>query len=137
MTVTEAIQEVLTEGPTITSLVSASRIRLPGAWEAMARPYITHQPISAGPMQAHDGRVPMIIWDSYQVDVYSDNYSTGEAAANAVIVDLEGTHMVGAASPPTESVEAYWLPGTFYLGHEDDTNLEHFALEFRVAKTLN
>jgi len=137
LTVSEAIQYVLTHGATLIPLVPAVRIRVPGAWEGMARPYVQHQPVAPYPMQTHSGRVALVVWDSYQVDVYSDDYPTGEVAANAVIADLEGTHAVGAASPPNDWVEAYWLPGSFYLGHEDDTNLEHFALEFRVAKPLN
>jgi hypothetical protein len=133
MTCETAVQEILTEAAAITALCPATRIRTPGAWQNMDRPYIVHFPVSIEPIRTHEGLQDLTIWAYYQVSIFSDSYSTGKALADAVIAALDGQHLV---SSPAQGLDVQFQPGTFYLGWDDMSAVHHFALNFRIAEAL-
>lgn len=137
MTATEKIQEILVASATLTALVPAARIRVPGPWQNLARPYIIHFPVSVEPTYTHQALAAGRGW-LYQVSIFADSYSTGEAAAVAVRNTLSGVH---GDSPLTEGMTIFWEPGSWYVGNEISGNeagpiVEHFAPEFRIFEGL-
>jgi hypothetical protein len=130
MTVTEAVQAALVDPSTgITGLVPADRIRVPGDWQNLKRPYVIHQPVSeAEPLHTYGaGRSPIRDWTFYQVSVFSDDYATGEELADPIIAALDGYH---------SAVLILFHGGPGYVGFEADTRVHHFAHDFRILAAL-
>ena len=134
MTIAEQIESVLAGNAALTALVPAERIKVPGQWQNLARPYIVHFPVTPDPIQTHEGRVGTLVWEHYQVSVFSLDWGSGQAAMNAAIRALEGLHLFG--SPVDDSIMAWWIPGTFYLGRDDEFKVEHFASNFKIVQTF-
>ena len=138
MTVREKIQAVLEAAGGVTAFVPTNRIRVPGSWQNLARPYIIHFAAAVDPTHTHGGLAQGKGW-SYQVSVFADSYSTGDTIARAVVTALDGVH---ADSPLTEGVMCMWEPGTWYVGSEGSgvdgsgPPIEHFAVEFQVFEGL-
>ena len=137
MTVREKIQAVLEAAGGVTAFVPKARIRVPGPWQNLARPYLIHFAVAADPTRIHGGLAQGQGWE-YQVSIFADSYSTGDAIAHAVVTALDGVH---GDSPVTEGMTCLWEPGTWYIGNETKADgsgppVEHFALEFRVFEGL-
>lgn len=124
----EQMYTILSSKSAITSLVPASRIKVPGAWQNLTRPYIVHFPVSGEPIDQYDGRAALITWE-YQISVFADSYSTGNAVARAVRDAITNGVQSG-------DVVIMWQAGPWYIGRDDQMNVEHFALSFRVAEAL-
>lgn len=134
MTVETAVQEILASSTGITALCPASRIKVPGAWQDLALPYLVHFPVSLDPIRTHDGGVePLKIWGFYQVSIFADAYSTGTALTTAVLAAMDGHHLVG---PLAQGVDVQVIAGKHYLGWDDESETHHFALNFRIAEAL-
>lgn len=137
MTIAEKIQELLIGAAAVTALVPAARIRVPGPWQNLARPYVIHFPVSPAPGYTHGGLMGFRQWD-YQVSVFADSYSTGEAAAIAIRDALVGVHAL--ASPVTDGVTIFWKPGLWYVGSEQQADqspvIEHFIVSLDVHEAL-
>lgn len=130
MTIEEQVLTILSGFSAVTSLVPASRIKVPGNWQNLQRPYIVHFPVSPDARHVHDdGLIQPGIWDFYQISVYADTYSQGRAVVKAIIANFRGQLAGG--------VTAFLQPGAFYMGRDDQMNVEHFALNFRVAAGLS
>jgi hypothetical protein len=127
MTITEKVFSVLSAASTVTARCPAARIKVPGAWQDLALPYITHFPVTLNPTVAHEGLQALRIWDYYQVDVWSADYGSGEELALAVLSALSGNH--GGA-------QFIAKPGAFYAGGEPDLNVHHFVVSFEVAEAF-
>lgn len=138
MTVREKIQAVLVAAGGVTAYVPANRIRVPGPWQNLARPYIVHFAVAVDPTHTHSGLAQGIGW-AYQVSIFADSYSTGDAIAKAVVAAVDGVH---GDSPFTEGMTVMWDPGTWYVGAEGSgvdgsgPPIEHFAVEFQVFEGL-
>lgn len=137
MTATEKIYEILAAAAAVTALVPASRIKVPGNWQNLTRPYIVHFPVSVDPTYTHAGLAAGRGW-LHQVSIFADSYSSGEAIAVQVRNTLSGVH---GDSPLTEGMTIFWEPGSWYVGREitaDSSGPEiyHFALEFRLFEGL-
>lgn len=124
MTVSEKVQAVLEGDGRLTALVPTDRIRVPGDWQNLARPYIVHFPVSVEPIQCHDGRPAMTIWPDYQVSIFADDFGQAEDLAVVVRDALEGNH---------NGMQVFWERGWF-IGQEIDPPVFHFALGFRIAE---
>jgi hypothetical protein len=133
MTIIEAVQDVLETNAALVAVVPDIQIRAPGPWQAMDRPYIIHFPTGITPAARHGKRAPDAMWD-YEVSLFSATLAQGEAAALLVIAALDGYHAFG--SPVTDEVKAEFTGGSFYQGRDDEEDVEHFALSFRIAKVL-
>lgn len=125
----EQVYTILSGVSAITSLVPAARIKVPGSWQDLARPYIIHFPVSAAPFHVHDGSlIQPGIWDWYQISVFSNSYSEGRAVCDAIIDNFRGCM--------TGGVTAFLKHGKFYQGRDSELNVEHFSLNYRIAEGL-
>ena len=136
MTIREKVQAILAAAGGVTTFVPANRIRVPGPWQNLARPYIIHFVVAVDPTHTHAGLAQGLGWE-YQVSVFADSYSTGDAIARAVVTALNGVH---GDSPLTEGLTMIWEPGTWYAGSEKSGDgsppIEHFAVEFQAFEGL-
>jgi len=128
MSVETDIQDILEAAGAVIALCPASRIRVPGDWQNLTRPYIVHFPVSTDPQRNHDGLETLCIWDPYQVSIFGDTYSSAQALAVAVRTALDGTDA-------TTGLTAHWQR-TFRVPDDQDTSVEHIVSEFRVAAPL-
>jgi hypothetical protein len=128
MVIEEKIYEILSAESSVTDLCPASRIKVPGDWQGLDRPYVVHFPVSIEPTRDHSGLKALRVWDFYQVSIVSDTYATGSAVAVAVRDAMDGIHADG--------VDIQFRPGPWYIGRDDETNTENFALTFRIAEAL-
>jgi len=129
--VEEQIYTILSGISALTALVPAARIKVPGDWQNLTRPYIVHFPVSPAPVHVHDdSAIQPGIWDFYQVSVFSSTYSEGRAIIDVLIENFRDNL--------TGGVTALLQPGSFYQGHEKigETTVHHFALNFRIAEGL-
>lgn len=128
MTITEKLFSILSGSATLTALVPAARIKPPGAWQNLVRPYIVQVPIAIEPTNTNEGLKALRVW-TYQISVFADTFSNGEAVAVAV-KELLGNYR-------QDGVISYWRAGVWYLGLDPDVgNIHHFAPQFLVAETL-
>lgn len=128
MVIEEKMQEVLTGIEALKALVPASRIKVPGNHQNLARPYIVHMPISQEPITTHEGLQPLRVWEFYQVSVFADLYSTGTAIMTVLRENLPGV--------ASDGVHIFMRGGGWYRGRDDDMNVEHFALDLKIAEAL-
>ena len=133
MTIIEAVQDVLGTNAALVAVVPDIQIRAPGPWQSIPRPYIIHFPTSITPAARHGKSPTDALWD-YEVSIFSATLAQGEAAAYLVIAALDGRHSMG--SPITDTINAQFTGGSFYVGRDDEEDVEHFALSFRIAKSL-
>jgi hypothetical protein len=127
MTIEEAIYTILSSNATITALVPASRIKVPGDWQNIERPYIVHQVSSLQPTRTHTGLASLRTWD-YQINIIADTYSAGRALTEAVIVALDGWHV---------GIHCALNVGPVYVGGvRDGLEAEEFAVTFSVSESL-
>lgn len=129
------VQTILVASSAVINLVPAERIKAPGNWQNLARPYVIHFPVSCSVSHTHDGGLmPLRDWDFYQVSVFADSYTSGDKLARAVRTALDGLHQLG--SPVTDAVKIFYRGGPWYLGKEPDTEVHHFAPQFEVFEAL-
>jgi len=127
MTIEQAIYTILSSDATITALVPASRIKVPGDWQNIERPYIIHQASSLQPTRTHTGLASLRTWD-YQINIIADTYSAGRALTEAAIVALDGWHV---------GIHCSLSVGPLYVGGvRDGLEAEEFAVTFSVAESL-
>jgi hypothetical protein len=127
----EQVYTILSAISAVTALVPASRIKVPGDWQNLSRPYIVHFPVSPDPVHVHDDAVIHPgVWDFYQISVFADSYSSGRAVIDALIENFRD-NMTGG-------VTAFLRPGSLYQGSETigETTVHHFALNYRIAEAL-
>lgn len=133
MTVTECVQSVLAADGTLAVTFPEGQIFAPGQRQAVSRPYIVHFPVTIEPASKH-GLAPSSVKWGYQVSIYASTLEEGEEAALTVITALHGKHQLG--SPVSDSIDAQFVGGSFYVGRDDEEDVEHFALSFMVHKSL-
>lgn len=129
MTIEEKIYAVLSADATVTALVPATRIKPPGNWQNLARPYIVQFPVSEGPIRTHtEGLQDLRIWDFYQLDIFGDTYSSAKAVAEALRTALDGN----------QNGVDFQYRGQRYTGRETDEGIgvEHMIVEFFIAEAL-
>lgn len=128
MSVETDVQDILEAAAGVTALCPASRIRVPGDWQNLARPYIVHFPVSTEPQRDHAGLETLCIWDPYQISHFGDSYSSAQELAAEVRTALDGTDTA-------TGLTAHWQR-TFRGPDDPDTSVEHVVSEFRVAAPL-
>lgn len=129
MTIEEKIQELLAAslpayGSPVEELVPEARIKPPGDWQNLARPYVVHFPAGVMPIYTHDGREPLTGW-TYQVSTFAATYSAARVVADAVRDTLSGVH---------DGVHCFWQSRVHY--YEPDTRTHHIADDFEVHEGL-
>lgn len=134
MTIEEQIEAILSAAAGVTSLRPAPRIKVPGDWQNLPKPYIVHFPVSMTPTRCHDGLKALQVWDFYQVSIFADLYSAGTALTRAVKAALDGKHQIG--SPVSDGIDVQLLPSPWYMGMDPETKTHQFVLNFRIAEAL-
>ncbi len=129
MTAEEKVFGILRNDRLVTALVPDTRIKVPGDWQGLARPYIIHQPAGAEPTNCYDGPKELRIWRFYQISVYADTYREAREIAAAVEYAMDGyvdenTDRISLARTPTS------------LGYDTDLKAMHIALDFEIAGAL-
>lgn len=129
MSAEEKVFAILGGDAGVTDLVPVERIKVPGDWQGLARPYIVHLPVAAEPVACHDGPKALRIWRFYQVSVYGATYSEAKAVAIAVEAALDGysddaTDRIALARPALS------------LGYDTDLKAMHIVLDFEIAGDL-
>ena len=129
MTIDEKILAIWTADATATALVPASRFKVPGNWEDLARPYVIQYPISEKAFHAHNnsGAIQTLrIWEIYQLSVIADSYSSALAIAEKIRTVFNGNF---------SGVQFFYL-GQRWIGQDQVVGTEHIAVEFKIAETL-
>ena len=127
MTIEQAIYNILGADASVTALCPAARIKVPGDWQNLARPYIIHTASQIRPTRTHTGLVSLREWD-YQVNVISADYATGRALYEAIITALDGWHV---------GIHCSLDFGPVHIGGvRDGLEAEEFALTFKVTESL-
>lgn len=132
MTIEEKTFALLSAASGVTSLCPVTRIKPPGNWQNLGKPYIVHQPIAIDPARTHTGVIPLKQW-VYQVSCFTDarievnpnSYKQARDLALAVVAALDGTR--GQAT--------YYWRGQEYQ-YENDVLIHHVAITFEVFEAL-
>jgi hypothetical protein len=130
VTLSQKVQAVLIASSPVTVIVPSSRIKPPGDWQSIPRPWIKHQPIGVDPQYVSGGvgtpgLIPLKEW-IYQVSCFADSFSGAEALADIVINALNGLQT---------DVQFNWN-GYDVLPFEEDVKVQHIALTFQVWGVL-
>lgn len=124
-TVETEVYDTLRAASGVTSLCPADRIKPPGNWQNLARPYIIHFPVALRQSRTHGG-LNGRIWDSYQVSVFADDYADGRSLSDAVVAALDGVS-AGGANFQFQQLRAFQDP---------EVDVIHFVLEFLCGEAL-
>lgn len=130
MTCDEKVQVILLADAALTAVVPAARIKTPGDWQAMPRPYIIHQPQAGQVIHTHDGGLqPLRIWDFYEVAVYALTHGEARTIGDLVVNALDGysdsdVQRIALASPPSAGP------------YDTDRKLARVSIDFEIAGTL-
>ncbi|OFX15274.1 MAG: hypothetical protein A2Z18_02580 [Armatimonadetes bacterium RBG_16_58_9] len=122
-TIEEKVQTILAANAGLVGLLPAARIRVSGSWQNLTVPYIVHGPQGVQELRTNEGLPRQNMWDPYKIDIVSSSYSSGRNVSEAVITALSGVH---------NSVHGFWQ--TLRHFREDETNVEHFIVEFLLAE---
>lgn len=129
MVVEEKIQALLVGAAGVTALVPAARIKMPGDWQDLPRPYIVHGPVSIHPTYTHEGLIDLRDWEFYQVSCFADKvYSDAKRIAVAVRAAL-GSY-VGA-----DGTQIFWR-NEVRQPFEADLRIQQIVVEFEVWEVL-
>lgn len=128
MTVEEKVQDVLEAASALTAIVPASRIRPPGSYQNVERPWIVHQPVGGiRPIYTYDGLVKLRFWANYQITIFADDYPSGRAVTELVIPVLTGNH---------DGMQVFWAAGGFLHFRHAELAVEQFVLTFSIYEAL-
>ena len=125
-TVETEVYDILRATSDVTSRCPATRIKTLGAHQNLALPYIVHFPVAERATRTHGGLAALRIWDSYQVSVFSADYATGRALADAVRTAMDGVTSTGV------HIQFKYMAPIY----EDETQVNHFVLDFFIAEAL-
>jgi len=127
--VEEKVQAVLVAAGGVTAIVPAARIKLPGDWQELPRPYIVHFPVSMEATHVHnEGLMALRAWPFYQVSCFGNTYSSAKAAAVAVrdaLGDYKGSDGT-----------AVFLRSEHYGGFDANVKVHQIIQEYDVWEAL-
>ena len=128
MKVEEKVYAVLAAAPGVTTLAAAGRIKPPGDWQNLARPYIVHFPVAAESIQMHGspGLATLKMW-RYQVSCFADSYSGARSLAAAVRTAIGGYAEGGIVS--------HWM-SDYDVPYAPDVRVIQIVSEFEIADML-
>lgn len=130
MTVEEKVQVILLADSTLTAVVSGARIKTPGDWQGLERPYIIHQPHAGRVTHTYgEGLQPLRQWDFYGVEIYAATHGQARAIGELVIAAMDGyqdadVQRIALANPP--------VPGLY----DTDRKVARLSLDFEIAGEL-
>lgn len=129
MTIEERIREIWAADATAIALVPAARVKVPGNWQDLTRPYIILYPIVETSEHVHNSGgsiVALRVWEFFQFSVIADSYPSGKAVAEKCRTVFNGN----------KSGTQFFYRGQRWVGRDDTVNVEHIAVDFRIAEIL-
>jgi hypothetical protein len=112
-------------GSPVTQLVPASRIKPPGDWQTLTKPYVVYFGILTEPTEMHSGRAPLTGW-RVQVSVFALGYKEAMAIVPAVVAILS------ASTNP----RYFWVSQS-PMPYEHDVKVQQIVLEFDAWEALS
>lgn len=125
MIIEEKVFSLLSVAASITALVPATRIKPPGDWQNLARPYIVHFPVALSANYTHSGRAAMNAWPFYQVSCFADSYSEARSLAAIVAAALSGNH---------DGCQFFVRNQTALF--DSEVKVHHVAVDFEIFESL-
>ena len=128
MTIEEKVYAVLAAAAGVTVLATAGRIKPPGDWQSLARPYIVHFPVTAESIQMHGtpGLATLKMW-RYQISCFADTYSGARSLAVAVRLAI--------GDYKADGIVTHWL-SDYDIPFESDIRVIQIVSEFEIADML-
>ena len=128
MAIEATIYSVLSAAAGVTALVPASRIKPPGDWQNLARPYIVYRPITRDPQYCHNHETTALIdhYPNFQVSIVADTYSSARSVADAVITAIRGT------SNGLHSGWQFFLRNELPLPFDTDKGIQEIAQDYEI-----
>jgi hypothetical protein len=128
MPIEETVYSVLSAAAGVTSLVPADRIKPPGNWQYMTRPYIIHRPVTSRPTHVHSAVTLALINHNpnYQINAVADSYSSGRAVVNAIKAAIFGT------TNGNHGGTQFFLRNEMPLPFDPDRKIIEFALDYEI-----
>lgn len=129
MTADQKVQAILTADANLTARVPAARIKVPGDWQSLERPYIIHYPQVGRVNHTHEGTAALREWDYYTVEVWAATHGEARDIGDLVVLALDGyedadTQRVAQAQTPTAGV------------YDTDRKVAHIFIDFQIAGSL-
>jgi hypothetical protein len=126
MTVEAKMYAIMSTAAGITALVPAARIKPPGAWQNLTRPYLVHFPVAVDLIHTHYGLAELRMWRFYQIDIFADTYGNAIEIRDALVLALDGYK--------DAEVNRIAYQGAGGAGDFDtDLGIQHLALNFEVT----
>jgi hypothetical protein len=128
MALEESVYSLLAAATGVTAICPAARIKPPGDWQALARPYIVHRPIVLDPTYTHDSPTVSLLEHapSYQINIVTDDYPTGRRLAIAVRAAISGTNN------GSHNGVQFFLRTEIALLYDTDRKLQEIAQDYEV-----
>lgn len=128
MAIEDTVYSVLSSAAGVIALVPVGRIKPPGDWQALTRPYIVYRPITLRPTYTHDiPTVDLILeYPNFQVSIVADSYPSGRAVANAVTAAIKG------AANGNHSGVQFFLRNETALDFDTDRKIIEIAQDYEV-----
>lgn len=130
MPVEETLYALLsTDAPLLAlSPTIAQRIKPPGAWQYLSRPYIVYRPITFDPTHVHNPESTRTIrrYPNLQITVVADDYSMARAVADAVDEAILGT------TNGQQGTWKFFLRAKIALDFDTDRKIQEISLDYEA-----
>jgi len=129
VTVEEKMFSIFQGLAAVTAIVPIERIKGPGDWQNLARPYIVHFPVAVEPIHTHtEGLMGLKIWRFYQVSIIAASYGLAATIRDVLIDALDGYH--------DSDVNRIAYLGVGMTNFDTDKKIAEMALNFEVSEGL-
>jgi hypothetical protein len=119
---------ILAAAAAVTALTTTARIKPPGDWQDLARPYIIYKPVTFDPSYCHNAETTAILdhWPNLQINIVADTYASARAVSDAVKAAIRST------TNGNHSGTQYFLRNEIVLDFDIDRKIQEIALDFEV-----
>ena len=119
---------ILAAAAAVTALTTAARIKPPGAWQDLDRPYIIYRPVTFDPTYCHNAETVALLdhYPNLQINIVADTYASARAVSDAVKTAIRST------TNGNHSGTQYFLRNEIVLDFDTDRGIQEIALDFEV-----
>jgi hypothetical protein len=119
---------ILAASAAVTALTTTARIKPPGDWQDLTRPYIVYKPVTFDPTYVHNHETTALIdhYPNFQINVVADTYASARAVSDAVKSAIRST------TNGNHSGTQYFLRNEIVLDFDTDRKIQEIALDFEV-----
>lgn len=128
MSIESTTYGILSAAAAVTALTTTARIKPPGDWQDLARPYIIYKPVTFDPTYCHNAETAALIdhYPNFQINVVADTYASARAVSDAVKSAIRST------TNGNHSGTQYFLRNEIVLDFDTDRKIQEIALDFEV-----